>query len=74
MHHADPGRECVARRGEVLRAPAEPHRARVFGVDAGDDLHQRRFAGAVLADQAVDFAGCEGEIHPAQRRDAAERF
>jgi hypothetical protein len=39
---------------------------------AGDDLHQRRFAGAVFADEAVDFARTEREIDIAQRVNAAE--
>ena len=30
--------------------------------DAGDDLHQRRFAGAVFADQHVDRAAPQFEI------------
>ena len=32
----------------------------IVGVHAGDDLHQRRLAGAVLADEAVDLAARGG--------------
>ena len=39
---------------------------------AGDDLHQRALAGAVLADETMDLAGGEREVDPAQRLDAAE--
>src|SRR5262249_35351617 len=39
---------------------------------AGDDLHHRRLAGAVLADQAMDLAGLELEVDVAQRRHTAE--
>ena len=41
---------------------------------AGDDLHQRALAGAVLADETVDLAGGEREVDVAQRLDAAERL
>ena len=39
---------------------------------AGDDLHQRRLAGAVLADETMDLAGEQREVDPAKRLDAAE--
>ena len=55
-----------------IRLAVEPHHAVVFGVHAGDDLHHRAFAGAVLADQAVDLARAQGEVHVGQRRHAAE--
>ena len=46
--------------------------ARVGQVDAGGDLHQRRLAGAVAAQQADDLAGRDVEVDPAKRPDAAE--
>ena len=36
-------------------------------VDAGDDLDERRFAGAVFAEQGVDLAGIEGQRDVLQR-------
>ena len=39
-------------------------------LDAGDDLHQRRFAGAVLADQHVDGAGPHFEVDVLDRHRA----
>jgi len=39
---------------------------------AGDDLHQRALACTILADETMDLAGKEGEVHAAQRLDAAE--
>ena len=74
MHHADAGGRASRAERNAHRLAVEPHRALVLGMHAGDDLHQRALAGAVLADQAVDFARGEGEIHVAQRRDAAERL
>ena len=39
---------------------------------AGDDLHQRAFSRAVLADETMDLAGQKREIDPTKRFDAAE--
>ena len=52
--------------------PSTSSLAVVVGVDAGQDLHQRRLAGAVLAHQRVDLAGAELETDRVERRDAAE--
>ena len=41
-------------------------------MDAGEDLDQRRLAGAVVADQRDDLAGMDVEIDVGQRRDGAE--
>ena len=41
-------------------------------VDAGDDLHQRRLAGAVLAHERMDGAGLEAELDVVQRHHARE--
>jgi hypothetical protein len=38
--------------------------------DAAEDLHQRRFARAVLAEQADHFAGRDGKIHSVESDDA----
>ena len=43
------------------RPPCQQDLATVGLMDAGDDLDQRRLAGAVLAQQRVDFAGMERE-------------
>jgi hypothetical protein len=74
MHHADTGRERVARRTKAHLMPVETKLARVIAMHAGDDLHQRRLAGAVLADETMDLAGLEHEADIAQGRDAAEGF
>jgi len=41
-------------------------------VDAGDGLHQRRFAGAIVADEADDRAGIHLEVDSVQHLDGAE--
>ena len=40
---------------------------RAVGIDAAEHLHQRRFAGAVLAADRVDFAFLDREIDVVQR-------
>ena len=62
MHHADAGIQRVAGGAEAHLLAVELHRAGEIGMHAGDDLHQRRLAGAVLADEAVDLAGAEREV------------
>ena len=58
--------------GEVSRIslPRRRNVPAIRVVDAGDDLHQRRLAGAVLAHQRVHRAGLQAELRhrPARRR------
>ena len=42
------------------------------GIDAGQDVHQGGFAGAVFADQSVDFAPLHFQIYVVQRLDAGK--
>ena len=72
MHHGDAGGARVARRAETRLLAVEQEAAGEFGMHAGDDLHQRAFPGAVLADETVDLAGREREVDPTKRFDAAE--
>ena len=41
-------------------------------MDARENLHQRRFAGAVVADQRHHFAGMDIQLHVAQGRHRTE--
>ena len=50
----------------------ESDRAGARRMHAGEDLDQRRFAGAVVADQRHDLAGVHVEVDVGQRRDGAE--
>ena len=61
-HHADaePPRGGRIGDGDRLALPADLAGGRLQR--AVDDLHQRRLAGAVLAEQRVDLAGRDGEI------------
>ena len=56
------------------RSPLELDLARVARVDAGEHLHQRALAGAVLAHQRMNLAREQAEVDRVQRPDAAERL
>ena len=56
MHHAEPMADGVVRRAEPHRLPAQPDLSLVRPVQAVEDAHQRRLAGAVLAEQRQDLA------------------
>ena len=55
-------------------APADRRACRDRALGAGHDLDQRRLAGAVLADQRVDFARAKIERDAVERADAGERL
>ena len=63
------------RRSDARRvAAAIGHRALVERVDAREDLDERGFAGAVLAEQRDDLAGADVHADVVQRLRAAELF
>jgi len=62
VDHEDARVERVARRPEAHGPPGELDLALVLSVEAGEDVRQRRLAGAVLAEQRVDLAGGRLEV------------
>jgi hypothetical protein len=56
VHHPDPGLDRLACRRERDRLPVEPDLTPVGLVQPVEDVHQRRLAGAVLAQERVHFA------------------
>ena len=74
MHHGDAGRTGVAHRSEPGLPAVQHETPGEIRVHAGDDLHQRAFARAVLADETMDLAGGKREVDPAKRLDTAEGF
>ena len=72
MDDADAGGDRIARTLEADGRAVEPQLALVRPIDAGDDLDQRRFAGAVLAEQRVDRAAAHRQRHVLQRQHAGE--
>ena len=57
---------------QVDRLAVERDFAGVGPVDAGEDLHQRGFAGPVLADQGQHLAGADGQRHAVEGLNAGE--
>ena len=52
--------------------PSMANLAGVGPMDAAEDLHQRRLARAVLADEPDDLAGRHVEVHAIERDDAGK--
>ena len=61
VHHADARRERGARVAGRQRRAHDLDGARVGDVVAEEDVHQRRLAGAVLAEERDDLALAQGE-------------
>ena len=72
MDHADPGRDRIARRVERDRATVEQDLAAVRTVQAGEDVHERALARAVLAQHGMDLADAQVEGDPVVGEDARE--
>ena len=70
--HAGPLR--LERVGELDPLPVELDLAGVREVDAGQDLHERALAGAVLAHQRMDLAGEQAEVDRVQRPGVTEQL
>ncbi len=62
VHHANPGSQRVGRAANRHGMPLDANLAGIRAVHAEQDVHQRGFAGAVLAEQPQDFTMMEGEI------------
>ena len=72
VDHADPQSDRVAWTGDPDFAPADADRARVRAVQAVEHVHQRRFAGAVLADERVDLTLTHDEVDASEGHQIAE--
>ena len=72
IDHADPVRERVARAREGQAPVVQPDLAAIRRDDAGENLEERRLAGAVLAHQGVRLAGAHGKADAAERPHGAE--
>ena len=70
----DAERLGVARRSDRHRRALEKDFPGILRVRAAENLHQRRLARAVLAEEHVHFARAEVEIDAVERNDAGERF
>ena len=72
MHHADAKFDGVFRPGDLNGRAIHQDLAFVRFVQSVDHVHQRAFAGAVLAQQAEDLALAQGQINSVIRQDAGE--
>ena len=59
---------------ETNRRALDPDLAVIVDMHAGEDLHQGRFAGAVLPHKRVDFAAPQVEVDVAKRRHSGKGF
>jgi hypothetical protein len=59
MHHPDAGDDGLARGAEAHRRAIDENVSGVGSNQARQDVHQRRLAGAVLAQDPQDFACCQ---------------
>ena len=73
-HHADPGLDGVRGRVQAHHLAVDRDGALVGTLDAVEDLHQGRLAGAVLAHDRVDGATADGEGDVLVGDDAREAF
>ena len=64
VDHADAEVDRLLRRAEVHRLAEDLDRALVRCLHAVEDLHQRRLAGPVLADDGMDRPGLHREVDP----------
>ncbi len=62
VDHADAPPDGVTGIGEMDRVAVDADLARIGVHQAEQDVHQRRLAGAVLPQQAVDLARLESEV------------
>ena len=74
MDNADAGGDRITRALEADRRAVEAQLALVRMIDASDNLDQRRFAGAVFAEQRVDRAAAHRQRYILQRQHAGEGF
>ena len=72
VDHADAGRDRIARRVERDRPTVEQDLATVRTVQAGEDVHERALAGAVLAEHGMDLADAQVEGDPVVGEDTRE--
>jgi hypothetical protein len=72
VDHADAMPRRIARPAEAHRVVVDQQLPRLRRVEPGRDVHQRRLAGAVLAEQRVHLAPARGKVGVGQCREAIE--
>ena len=72
VHDADAAFLTLLRRGEVFLFTENLHASGILDVDAGKNLHQCRFAGAVFANNRVNRPRIRGEVDAPKCLDTAK--
>ena len=73
-HRGETAAASIAGAAQGGRLAVDADRSGVGAQHAGEDLDERRLAGAVGAEQGVDLAGGDGQVDGAQGDDRAERL
>ena len=73
-HRGEAAAPCIAGALHGSRLAVDADRTSVSAQDAGEDLDERRLAGAVGAEQSVNLTGCHGQVDGAQGDDRPERL
>jgi hypothetical protein len=74
VNHGDSRIQGGERRREFHRFALQANFAGVRLIDPGDDLHQRRFAGAIFTHQGVDGPRADLQLDSVERDDTREGF
>src|ERR1051325_9524605 len=74
VDHADTERDRVVRRFDVTRFAVDDDFATVGSVETISDVHRRRFARAVLADNGMDRPGLNDYVDMVISKNVAESF
>ena len=74
VDHADPARDGVGRLADRDWAPVEQDLALVGRRQPVEDVHQRRLAGAVLAEERMDLARPNLQVDPVVGDDPGKRL
>src|ERR1700674_447442 len=72
VHHPDPGLDRIARRPEAHRPAVQQDLPVVGSIEAVEDVHQGRLAGAVFAEERMHFAPPDVEVDTVVREDSGE--
>ena len=72
LHHANAARDGVSRRLQRHGLLIDGHRPRVGLLETVRDSHERRFSGAVLAEQRVHCSTCRAERRVVECEDRPE--
>ena len=65
---------CIVGAGDARRLAVQQDFARIRLINAGQNLHQGRFACAVFSYQGMNLTFCAIQRHVVQRSHARERF